>query len=1010
MSNNPKLATEKQVQDVSNTFAELFNHQGKQIKALESGVIDAIEPSSPAPTKRGEYKVTKVGVYINFKDGNGQPISVTQEDYSSGNVSIIFNGTNSRMLIVPITFDGKIEKGDTRGISGNEVYLKTVNKEYYNKSQQSSKFNSQEKELNINLIEGYYNANVTGYGDFITGSGRLTKEFIYESGEVYVSSTFRGSSTALAFYFDINNKIIGHEYKGVTLDTSVINYKLIIPSGTVKIAVQGFENKTLNAECFSLDIEDIKIYNELEEIYNQTGNIIDYFDINGNKGYSCSSVGGVVTLNANANSRIKIVDIRGNNIGESMFWERTSPAPSSRVLVINKYGGVVNSFSELKGDYIKDTNNASFIIIPTLFNGFFKVRGSKHIDELISISRLGKFMSYANSNTLRIALKYNFKNDLNIGNKSILNLVRIENEQGLFLNSNVRTGKTTEYLAVEKDNIPSMEKTSYPFPYFNSGYGWETNTSVEEIFKKHNLPSRNLKYKKPICGDTAFSIWYKGEYLINTPYNDLSRNVEDLEYQNHLMSNLFTITITDNSFIINKNGVIYQEYKFSIYKTLRNLYDKLKEDSKIGNVLYGFELNFNSVGVATGVDGEEIPSNVLVKCDNVRLVSKYPRDNGQSTTNMKWDSFPFYIPFAIDNSIHTLEIIMDVTRGIAIVKFDGENEFYNSLDAMPFIGSPKIGMANKILNGVASIHINTIDLNVLESIITTNIDDVSVNMDKYIIASDLHPFIVGQGGHGLFHGPEIPYKAVPTGYDDELVTEDNPYPIIPVKYKDSVPGYRGDDVVPIPVSHSSGNLEKFLRLMHLNNYIPVSLDDVKEFLHHKKKLPPKCYFIQFDDARTYIYEDKDLRTLFNRYGVKPSFTCAESNFVDYEPWVSKYNGTVEHRRKLIKRLSYMQKDGYMCTMHGEDENVYMGMSSKEMYRVVEASIEMAKYLEISSNHYTWAASRHTLNAIMTHKHSGIEMTLRSSGDFVSISDPINCVSRGYFDSARYLTSIGWFRF
>ncbi|WP_313138397.1 DUF5040 domain-containing protein [Myroides sp.] len=119
---NPKLATEAQVQGVSDTFIEIINHQGKQIKALESGVIDAIEPSSPAPTKRGEYKVTKPGVFLNFKDANGQPISVTQEDYSKGNVSIIFNGVDCRVLIVPITFEGEVKEGDTRGVSGGEVF------------------------------------------------------------------------------------------------------------------------------------------------------------------------------------------------------------------------------------------------------------------------------------------------------------------------------------------------------------------------------------------------------------------------------------------------------------------------------------------------------------------------------------------------------------------------------------------------------------------------------------------------------------------------------------------------------------------------------------------------------------------------------------------------------------------------------------------------------------------------------------------------------------------------
>lgn len=117
-----KLATEKQVRDVVDTFSELYNHQGKQIKGLESGIIDSISPDSISPEVKGMYSVTSPGIFINFKDINGNPIEITSEEYGSALVFIVFNGISCEKRIIYIEANGKVEEGDSRAVSGGEVY------------------------------------------------------------------------------------------------------------------------------------------------------------------------------------------------------------------------------------------------------------------------------------------------------------------------------------------------------------------------------------------------------------------------------------------------------------------------------------------------------------------------------------------------------------------------------------------------------------------------------------------------------------------------------------------------------------------------------------------------------------------------------------------------------------------------------------------------------------------------------------------------------------------------
>ncbi|MGS4345095.1 M14 family zinc carboxypeptidase [Myroides odoratus] len=115
-----KNALSNKVDD--STFEEEVSGIKESVQGLESGIIDTIVPSSPAPTKRGQYVVSEVGVYVNFKDSNNQAISIIEEEFTSGAVYIIFNGTDSRKVVVPIKANGEVKEGDDLAVSGGKIF------------------------------------------------------------------------------------------------------------------------------------------------------------------------------------------------------------------------------------------------------------------------------------------------------------------------------------------------------------------------------------------------------------------------------------------------------------------------------------------------------------------------------------------------------------------------------------------------------------------------------------------------------------------------------------------------------------------------------------------------------------------------------------------------------------------------------------------------------------------------------------------------------------------------
>ncbi|WP_353158469.1 SGNH/GDSL hydrolase family protein [Myroides odoratus] len=223
MSDTPKLATEDQVKSVADTFTELYNHQGKQIKSIESGIIDTILPSSPAPTKRGQYVVSAVGVYINFKDSNNQAISVTEEEFTSGIVYLIYNGTNSRKVVVPIEANGEIINNDIRPVSGSKVYTQNYVNETKLKKSSSSRNKFDKTAIQKGFMIDYNTGNILA----TTSSGRNISAYMRVSKDAFFTAS--GLSTN-----PLNNRVSIFENIGDT-----IAYEKM-PLPTFKAPIDGY--------------------------------------------------------------------------------------------------------------------------------------------------------------------------------------------------------------------------------------------------------------------------------------------------------------------------------------------------------------------------------------------------------------------------------------------------------------------------------------------------------------------------------------------------------------------------------------------------------------------------------------------------------------------------------------------------------------------------------------------------------------------------------------------------
>lgn len=177
----------------------------------------------------------------------------------------------------------------------------------------------------------------------------------------------------------------------------------------------------------------------------------------------------------------------------------------------------------------------------------------------------------------------------------------------------------------------------------------------------NTLLTRDAKDYKPLVGDAAFWIWFKGNFEQSTAplAADLSQRSSDLQQIQD-----YAITIEEDTFSIIRDGIDSEGNVFNggttsviystslksggTYKTLGALFDEVSQ------ALPDFAFKMNDLSSRKNCGD-------LLQFGKIKLVGRYYQQFEQNSADFayRYDSFPVPIYLANDESIHYLEVMYD---------------------------------------------------------------------------------------------------------------------------------------------------------------------------------------------------------------------------------------------------------------------------------------------------------------------------------------------------------------
>ena len=309
---------------------------------------------------------------------------------------------------------------------------------------------------------------------------------------------------------------------------------------------------------------------------------------------------------------------------------------------------------------------------------------------------------------------------------------------------------------------------------------------------------RSPTTKKPIVGDTAFSLWLKGNF---NEESDFPTEQEVLERASWLSSHSTAkIVFANDTFSV--QGISESDINISIkvgdtYKSLGVFYDDLV--SALGDY-FVFKKQRLSASKTTAD---------LLQFGELKLVANYWQQTDKASTSLSYnyDSFPVSIPLAIDETLHTVEIIG--ADGNVWVSVDGQFTKYSDTLTDIYIG----GTATE--SGLVSCY----NLEYEKG----SLGDAIIN-DTYGIVSSRTPRVIGVMQH-----------IIEDKYEGETLTQ--------------------------PYYASVSRMLDIFRMLENRGYTILTLNDVCLWLSGRKHIPARSIFFLASTNPTY---DKFLNDLISR--------------------------------------------------------------------------------------------------------------------------------------------------
>lgn len=574
-----------------------------------------------------------------------------------------------------------------------------------------------------------------------------------------------------------------------------------------------------------------------------------------------------------------------------------------------------------------------------------------------------------------ISFDFRLDEDVNIGDavdKDFFSIIK-GNYITKFL---LHTERTEVFSGKESKGAHTLSSTTSGMPKFKSKFGTSSNYPGGDAPNYLNMfmSPRTLNYDdnnnssnfKPLCGSDLFSIEVRAVDSNNNEIEDTRSGAAQAIYGIWQQS---YIEVTEEAVVIVTPSTTHS-YTLANYNTISELFADIFELN--GTIDSGAKIIIKDISTYYHTHLQST-INGICKC-KMYIGSEHPNSDG---TTSFYDSFPCYVPYGLDYSWHTFELLAQ--KGIDKMSFCIDGQYYGSAAARNFT----ISNCRYIIKGAKLVFGGDLNVTFRNLLIESNdYKYAEAGYGVHYIISQKNPYILNLFMHEMYY---TPYLGGNFSDYTKFVSEGGH---IPDELKNSNDAYRGDDYIQNSrknLAFPSWSIDEILARLESSHYMCISKKDLSKVLSGEIVSPyNRFYILDIDDHQTYIYDRKDCRSIFENHHSKPCMALelgfyvssdipsSESGY-DCSEFIERVKDTSSHRNQLQKRIASMLASSWSMDIHGSVEGyVFQGKTCNEIRTEIRSAMNICKYYGWPITAWCYAANYYTPNACKMIGEAGIE--------------------------------------